>query len=386
MNKLLIVLSLAVIMSSCSGSSDTKERSQTEKESAVSIDQRVFGVMPSGEEVSEFTLKNANGISMSVITYGGIIRTLMLPDRSGNFEDVVLGYDSLEGYLNENPYFGAIIGRYGNRIAKGKFSLDSKEYQLETNNIGNHLHGGLVGFDKVVWKAKPESADDAVSLKMTFRSSDGEEGYPGNLDVTVIYTLNNQDELIFEYQAKTDQKTIVNLTNHAYYNLTGSKDDILGHELKINASSYLPVDETLIPGEIAGVAGTPFDFREYKKIGKDIETENDQLKNGLGYDHCWVLNEGTEKMNFAASLADPVSGRKMDIYTTEPGIQFYSGNFLDGNITGKDDVKYQFRTGLCLETQHFPDSPNRPDFPSVTLEPGEMYSSKTITKFSTQVK
>lgn len=343
-----------------------------------------FGTTPDGEKVEVYTLKNVNGLEMEVITYGGIIRTLRIPDRDGKLEDVVLGYDHLEGYVENNPYFGAIIGRYGNRIARGRFSLDGQEYTLATNNNLNHLHGGIRGFDKVVWQAEPFEEADATGLRLTYQSADGEEGYPGNLEVSVTYTLDDQDQLIFDYEASTDQPTIVNLTNHAYYNLTGMKENILGHKLEINAENYLPVDSTLIPEEPQPVAGTPFDFTEPQPIGSRIEEDNIQLANGLGYDHCWILNRTTDTPGYAASLYDSVSGRFMEIFTTEPGIQFYSGNFLNGNITGKAGQTYEFRSGLCLETQHFPDSPNRPDFPSVRLNPDETYSSRTITKFSTK--
>ncbi|MBX2971179.1 MAG: galactose mutarotase [Cyclobacteriaceae bacterium] len=354
----------------------------TQKKSAPSVQRDSFGAMPDGTAVEQYTLTNANGIEMKVITYGGIITSLKLPDRDGNFADVVLGYDNLEGYLEQNPYFGAIIGRYGNRIARGMFTLDSVQYELAQNNIGNHLHGGNVGFDKVVWQAEPLTIENAVGLKFTYTSKNMEEGYPGNLDVTVNYILGDDNTLTFEYFATTDKKTIVNLTNHAYYNLTGKPGDVLGHELKINANEYLPVDKTLIPLQPESVQGTPFDFTSGKAIGKDIETDHVQLKNGGGYDHCWILNTSDDALNFAASLYDPGSGRFMEVFTTEPGIQFYSGNFLDGTITGKDGVVYNYRTGLCLETQHYPDSPNRPDFPTTTLNPGEEYRTKTVTKFS----
>lgn len=354
----------------------------TKRKSTQSVQRDSFGVMPDGTAIEQYTLTNANGIEMKVITYGGIITSLKVPDRDGNFADVVLGYDNLEGYLEQNPYFGAIIGRYGNRIAKGVFTLDSVQYKLAQNNIGNHLHGGDVGFDKVVWRAESISTENTIGLKLTYRSKDMEEGYPGNLDITVNYILGDDNTLTFEYFATTDKKTIVNLTNHAYYNLTGKSRDILGHELIINAGEYLPVDSTLIPLQPESVTGTPFDFSKPKTIGKDIEADHVQLKNGGGYDHCWIINKTGDALNFAASLYDPGSGRFMEIFTTEPGIQFYSGNFLDGTITGKAGVVYNFRTGLCLETQHYPDSPNRPEFPTTTLNPGEEYKTKTVTKFS----
>lgn len=372
------VLVVFAAIASCTENSDRTEDMST------SISKQQFGTMPDGQVVDQYTLTNHNGIEMKVITYGGIITSLRIPDRNGKLEDVVLGYDNLEGYLEQNPYFGAIIGRYGNRIAKGKFTLDGTEYSLATNNLGNHLHGGIVGFDKVVWEAETVKTDSSAGIKFSYDSPDMEEGYPGNLYVTVIYTLDNDDQLTFEYAAMTDKQTIVNLTNHAYYNLSAMKEDILQHELTLNANRYLPVDSSLIPLEAAPVAGTPFDFTEPKKIGADINDEHVQLKNGGGYDHCWILNASDDEMQFAASLYEPDSGRYMEIYTTEPGIQFYSGNFLDGTITGKNGITYGYRSGLCLETQHFPDSPNRPDFPSVVLNPGERYYSKTITHFSTK--
>jgi aldose 1-epimerase len=371
-NSLLLILILFVFMLSC----DMK------KKPAPSVQRDSFGTMPDGTAIEQYTLTNANGIEMKVITYGGIITSLKLPDRDGKLDDVVLGYDNLDGYLKQNPYFGAIIGRYGNRIAKGLFTIDSVQYTLAQNNIGNHLHGGNVGFDKVVWRAEQLTTANSVGLKLTYRSKDMEEGYPGNLDITVNYILDNDNTLTFEYFAITDKKTIVNLTNHAYYNLTGKFGEILSHELIINANKYLPVDSTLIPLQPESVQGTPFDFTSAKTISSDIGADHIQLKNGGGYDHCWILNESVDSLNFAASLYDPGSGRIMEVFTTEPGIQFYSGNFLDGSITGKGGAIYKFRTGLCLETQHYPDSPNRPEFPTTTLNPGEEYKTKTVTKFS----
>lgn len=383
-NLYLFICILLFTLGGCNNPGDSGGFAEEETEMVRRISNADFGTTPDGEKVEVYTLKNVNGLEMEVITYGGIIRTLRIPDRDGKLEDVVLGYDHLEGYVENNPYFGAIIGRYGNRIARGRFSLDGQEYTLATNNNLNHLHGGIRGFDKVVWQAEPFEEADATGLRLTYQSADGEEGYPGNLEVSVTYTLDDQDQLIFDYEASTDQPTIVNLTNHAYYNLTGMKENILGHKLEINAENYLPVDSTLIPEEPQPVAGTPFDFTEPQPIGSRIEEDNIQLANGLGYDHCWILNRTTDTPGYAASLYDSVSGRFMEIFTTEPGIQFYSGNFLNGNITGKAGQTYEFRSGLCLETQHFPDSPNRPDFPSVRLNPDETYSSRTITKFSTK--
>lgn len=347
------------------------------------IEEAVFGTMPDGREIKSYTLKNANGLEMKAITYGGIITSLKIPDKKGAFEDIVLGYDNLQSYLDNNPYFGAIIGRYGNRIGHGTFLLDGETYVLAKNNGKNHLHGGVKGFDKVVWDVEEISKEDGLGLIFSYRSIDIEEGYPGNLDATVSYFLNNDNELSFQYSARTDIKTVVNLTQHSYFNLSAMREDILGHILEINASGFLPVDNSLIPtGEIKSVEGTPFDFRMAKAIGMDIESQNEQIQFGKGYDHNWVLDQGDSPMNYAASLYDAKSGRFMEIYTEEPGLQFYSGNFLDGSIKGKNGIVYQLHSGLCLETQHYPDSPNKEGFPTVLLIPGEEYNTKTIYKFS----
>lgn len=347
------------------------------------IQKRDFGTTPEGEQVELYTLKNENGMEVEIITYGGRITSLKAPDKNGNFQNVVLGFDSLEDYLSENPYFGALIGRYGNRIEKGKFSLDGETYSLPQNDGENHLHGGEKGFDKVVWQA--EEGEENNSLKLTYISEDMEQGYPGRLETVVTYTLNDDNSLDVFYRATTDKKTIVNLTQHAYFNLSADFDKtILDHVVEINADTFLPVDETLIPtGEIKEVAGTPFDFREPKTIGKDIdkEGENEQLRRGLGYDHCWVLNEQDRGMRFAASAHHPGSGRLLEVHTNEPGIQLYTGNFLDGTLSQPGGGTYAHRTGFCLETQHYPNSPNEEGFPSVVLEPGETYSSKTSFKF-----
>jgi aldose 1-epimerase len=350
------------------------------------IERQPFGTTQAGESVEVFTLTNANGMEVRVINYGGIILSLRVPDREGNLADVTTGFNSLEPYLEDHPYFGAIIGRYGNRIAGGRFTLDGREYRLATNNGPNHLHGGDRGFDAVVWGAEPFQNDDGVGLVFTYTSPDGEEGYPGTLDVQVTYTLNDDNELIFDYLATTDQPTPVNLTQHAYWNLAGDGEgDILGHELTLNASRFTPVDSTLIPtGELRSVEGTPFDFREATAIGARIENQDDQLRHGGGYDHNWVLDrsEGDAGPVLAARLAEPRSGRVLEVFTTEPGIQFYSGNFLDGSLTGKGGVVYEHRTSLALETQHFPDSPNQPAFPSTILHPGEEYRSRSVYRFT----
>jgi len=351
-----------------------------------SINKEFFGKTKDGQDVFQFEMKNKKGMIINIISYGGIITSWRAKNRNNHFEDIVLGYNTLKEYENNSPYFGAIIGRYGNRIAKGKFSLEGKEYNLETNNYPNHLHGGVKGFDKVVWQAREILTDSTLSLELSYLSEDGEQGYPGNLKVKVIYTLNNNDELIVEYFAETDKTTIVNFTQHSYFNLSGNfQKDILGHELVINADNFLPVDSNLIPtGEIRKVNTTPFDFRIPKKIGHDIKEKNQQLKNGIGYDHCWVVNSNEKNFRFVASAYEEKSGRFLEIFSTEPGIQFYSGNFLDGTLPTKTKGFYKKRTGFCLETQHYPDSPNQPNFPSVKLKPGEIYFSKT--KFRLSVK
>ncbi|MBC9796350.1 aldose epimerase family protein [Sinomicrobium weinanense] len=360
-----------------------KDREKQEEKMIATVTREKFGTLPDGKDVSRYTLTNANGIKMKVMTYGGIITSFETPDREGKQGDIVLGFDSLEGYLQEVPYFGAIIGRYGNRIADGKFTLDNTEYTLAQNDGSNHLHGGKKGFDKVLWKASEEKAENGVALKLQYKSRDTEEGYPGNLDVTVTYTLTNDDELRVNYKATTDKKTVLNLTQHSYFNLAPESKTILDQELQLNADAFLPVNKTLIPtGELKKVKGTPFDFTAARPIGKDIEKENEQLNFGKGYDHCWVLNGENGEMKQAASLYDPQSGRLMEVYTTEPGIQFYSGNFLDGSLVGKKGKKYDFRSGLCLETQHYPDAPNQPEFPSTILNPGEEYNTTTVFKFS----
>lgn len=343
-----------------------------------------FGSLENGTGVDLYTLTNKNGVEVRIMNYGAIITSVKVPDKEGRVEDVVLGFDSLEEYLQEGvPYFGATVGRYGNRIAQGKFMLDGEIYKLAVNNGPNHLHGGLKGFDKVLWKAEEIKRDHAVGVKAQYLSKDMEEGYPGNLSVDVVYTLNNDNELNIEYSATTDKKTIVNLTNHTYFNLSGNmKRDVLDHKVMINANKFVPVDSSLIPtGELIEVAGTPFDFTASTAVGKRIEAVDQQIAYGLGYDHCWVLNGAEGEMKLSASVHEPNSGRYMEVRTTEPGIQFYSGNFLDGSLSGKG-VYYDYRYGLCLETEHFPDSPNQPQFPSVVLEPGDTYQAKTTYRFS----
>ena len=374
--EILIVIFLVIISNSCTKIS--------KKMQVLKIDKIQFGETMDGTGVDQFILSNNNGMEVRIITYGGIITSWTAPDKNGDYKDIVLGYNTLAEYEAETPYFGALIGRYGNRIAKGKFSLDNQEYTLAVNNGVNHLHGGLKGFDKVIWDAKTIVSDSTVSLELSYLSKDMEEGYPGNLETKVTYTLNNKDELSVNYEATTDKPTIVNLTQHSYFNLTADfNQDILGHELVINADSFLPVDNTLIPtGEFRDVTGTPFDFKTSKAIGIHIDNENIQLKNGLGYDHCWVLNDQNTGVRFVASAYEPVSGRLLEVFSDEPGIQFYSGNFLDGTLPSKNKGMYQHRTGFCLETQHYPDSPNQKNFPSVRINPGEKYNSKTVFRLS----
>jgi len=353
-----------------------------------------FGTTQRGEAVSVYTLKNAHGIELRVLDYGGIIVSLKVPDRTGRLDDVVLGYDSLAGYERASPYFGAIIGRYGNRIALGRFSLDGRTYTLATNNGPNHLHGGVRGFDKVVWNVAPFEGPDSVGLILRYASRDGEEGYPGTLQATVTYTLTNRNELVFDYHATTDRATPVNLTQHSYFNLAGDgRGDILGHVVTLNADHFTPVDSTLIPtGEIESVVGTPFDFRSPTPIGARIDADDIQLRYGRGYDHNFVLNKGGKggkggtagDMTLAGRVYEPTSGRMMEISTTEPGLQFYTGNYLDGSLHGKQGVVYRHRYGFAMETQHFPDSPNKPGFPSTILRPGAEYRSRTIYAFSVQ--
>ncbi|MEM8666405.1 MAG: aldose epimerase family protein [Planctomycetota bacterium] len=345
----------------------------------------------SGQEVSDFdniklyTLTNSNGAKIKVTNYGAIITSIIVPDRDGKLGDIALGYDRVEDYMNavDKPYFGAIVGRYGNRIANGEFTIDGETYTLAKNNPPNHLHGGTIGFDKVVWDAKLTGGDGWSGIVLTYRSKDKEEGYPGNLDVQVTYKWTNDNDLVVDYLATTDKATPVNLTQHAYFNLKGEGNGtILDHELMLKAKKYTPVDSTLIPtGELADVTGTPFDFTKAKPIGRDIAQENEQLKFGLGYDHNFVIDREGEGLQVAAFVSEPTSGRTMEIRTTEPGIQFYCGNFLDGRLTGKSGKPYEFRGGFCLETQHYPDSPNQESFPSTILKPGGAYKTTTVFSF-----
>jgi len=354
----------------------------------MSVSKEVFGKTAEGEEVDVYRLVNANGVQARIMTYGGVLLSLEVPDNKGRLGDVVLGHDRLEKYLAGDPYFGAIVGRYGNRIGKGKFTLDGVAYQLATNNGENHLHGGLKGFDKVVWGARAVREADAVGVRLNYMSVDGEEGYPGNLSCVVTYRLTNEDELKIDYEATTDKATPVNLTHHSYFNLAGQGwGEILNHELMLMADKFTPVDKGLIPtGELRSVKGTPMDFTRPTKIGSRITAEDEQLKFGGGYDHNFVLNSGGRKLALAARVYEALSGRVMEVYTTEPGIQFYSGNFLDGTDVGKGGKVYNYRNGFCLETQHFPDSPNKAEFPSAIVRPGKKLESETIYKFYVKCK
>jgi aldose 1-epimerase len=363
----------------------------TNKEGAQNMNakSRPFGATRGGEPVELYTLTNGKGAEAAIMTYGGILVSLRVPDRGGKLDDVVLGFDTLDGYLSDPPppYFGALIGRYGNRIGKGRFTLNGMEYKLAQNNGENHLHGGVRGFDKVVWKAKTPSPQ---SLELTYLSKDGEEGYPGNLTSTVTYTLTDNNELKLDYSATTDKDTIVNLTNHSYFNLAGQgQGHILAHMMTIHADRFLPVDAGQIPtGELKSVEGTPFDFRQPHMIGERIDEADEQLKGGGGYDHCYVLKSYVLKAagaapELAVRVSEPKSGRVMEVLTTEPAVQFYTGNKLDGRFHGKGGKVYARRYGFCLETQHYPDSPNKPGFPSVVLKPGERYQTTTIYRFST---
>jgi len=340
------------------------------------------------DSIKLYTLTNEAGTTVKITNYGAIVTSIVTADRDGKYADIALGYNSVEEYMNavDRPYFGAVVGRYGNRIAKGTFKLGGETYSLAINNSPNHLHGGIIGFDKVVWNARPITGKGFTGLELTYLAKDREEGYPGNLQCKVVYKLNNTNELSIQYIATTDKATPVNLTNHTYFNLAGEgSGTILDHQLSINADHYTPVDETLIPtGAIAPVKGTPFDFTTAKTIGRDVGQDNEQLKFGLGYDHNFVLNKPKQagEMTLAATVLEPVSGRFMEVLTQEPGVQFYCGNFLDGRLKGKSGKPYVHRGGFCLETQHYPDSPNQKSFPTTILQPGETYSTQTIYRFS----
>jgi aldose 1-epimerase len=343
-----------------------------------------FGKTANGTDVSLFTLTNANGVEATIANYGGIVTTLRVPDRTGVLADVVLGYETLAEYLKVTPYFGCLVGRYGNRIANGRFVLDGREYRLAQNNGNNHLHGGRVGFDKVVWKATAKETKSGPTLELSYISADGEEGYPGQLSVKAVYTLTVKNGLRLDYTATTDKPTVLSLTQHSYFNLAGQGEgDILDHKVTIFADRFTPVDDTLIPtGELRPVKNTPLDFTSPHRVGERIGQDDAQLKFAGGYDHNWVLNGAGGKLALAASVCEPHSGRVLEVWTTEPAMQFYTGNFLDGTITGKGGKLYRHRYGFCMEPQHYPDSPNKPAFPSTVLRPGEKYENTIEYRFA----
>jgi len=369
---LFLLICLAVVMNyNCTSKLENLEKGETKME----INKELFG-KKQGEDVFLYTLLNTKGMEVKIITLGGIVTSLSVPDRNGDFEDIVLGFDNLQGYMEESPYFGALIGRYGNRIAKGHFVLDEKEYQLATNDGNNHLHGGKVGFDKVIWDSEEFRGEGLVGIKLSYLSKDMEEGYPGNLSATVEYSLTEENELKIYYTAETDKATPVNLTHHSYFNLTACREDVLNHEVTIFADKYTAADEELIPyGELKDVKGTPLDFLNPHTIGSRIAEVTG------GYDLNYVLNSTEGDLSLAARVYEPKSGRMMEVYTTEPGLQFYTGNFLDGTLVGKDGKVYKKHFGFCMETQHFPDSPNQPSFPSTILRPGEKYTHSMSYKF-----
>jgi len=379
----LLAVAATGLAAACSGSGSSTTAVQNPQPR---VTQAPIAKTADGQNVDLITLRNNSGITLSAVNYGGTILSLKTPDRTEQFDDIVLGFDTVAQYEKESPYFGCIIGRYGNRIAKGKFTLDGKTYTLATNNNANHLHGGVKGWDKKVWAAQTFNDARGVGVTFTLTSPDGDEGYPGTVKAEVTYTLTDKDQLIIDYKATTDKATVINLTQHSYFNLAGAKaTDILGHELTINADKYTPVDAGLIPtGELANVEGTPFDFRKSTAIGARIGQANEQLKRGLGYDHNWVLNRQGTGLSLAAKVYEPLTGRTMEITTTEPGIQFYSGNFLDGKLNGKGGRNYPQRSGFCLETQHYPDSPNQKNFPSTVLQPGQEYKTQTVFTFGVQ--
>jgi aldose 1-epimerase len=368
-----------LLASACGGGSSSESMTVT----PLRVAKTDFGATADGRLVEQYTIRNGQGAEMTVLTYGGIIQSLKVPDRTGAIDDVVLGFDTVAEYEKSSPYFGAIIGRVGNRIANGTFTIDGKTFTLAKNDGVNHLHGGVKGWDKAVWQADPFQDARGPGILLTHTSLDGDEGYPGKITAHVRYTLTAKNELIVEYHATTDAPTLINLTQHSYFNLAGAKAaDILGHELTINADRFTPVDDGLIPtGEFAPVEGTPFDFRTPTAIGARIASTDTQMTRGRGYDHNYVITRTGDGLQLAASVYEPVTGRTLEVRTTEPGLQLYTGNFMDGSFTGKGGRAYPHRSGFCLETQHYPDSPNQPTFPTIVLRKGEDYKSETVFTF-----
>lgn len=387
---LLSLIALGISLSGCgqptseAGSTSAPKTEMAAKGVEPKLKKESFGKLPDGTEVDSYTLTNKNGVEVKITNYGATVTSIKVPDRSGKLDDVTLGYDSIDGYLAKNPHMGSLAGRYANRIANGEFKLGGKTITLAKNNGPNHLHGGPNGFYKQIWKASDASNKEGIAVRMTYLSKDGEENYPGNLDVTVTYTLTEQNELKIDYLATTDKETVVNLTNHSYFNLAGAgSGDVLGHQLKINAKNTTEIDKTLIPtGKLSPVAGTPFDFGKLTAIGARINDTNEQLQIGKGYDHNFVLDTGGKLDAQAVEVYEPTTGRVMEVFTDQPGVQLYTANHLDGSIIGKGGKAYKQRGAFCLETQHHPDSPNKPNFPSTALKPGEKYQTTTIYKFS----
>jgi aldose 1-epimerase len=371
---MLLMLAIVSLLAACSNTGDGEMK----------IKREGFGKLSDGREVEILTLIHPDGSTVEITNFGAAVVAVKVPDKNGNIEDVVLGFDDIENYEKIRAFYGAIVGRYGNRIAKGKFTLNGADYQVPVNDGENSLHGGFNGFDRMIWTIEDFDVNSSAFVKLSYLSKDGEEGYPGNMKVIVTYSYTLANELKIDYEITTDKPTVKNVTNHAYFNLSGNvKDDILDHELMLNCDTYSPVVPGLIPtGEAAPVEGTPMDFRKPEKIGLRINEENEQLKLGLGYDHNWIINDTDGGLKLAGTVYEPVSGRFMEIYTTEPSIQFYSGNFMDGSHAGHAGRVYKYREAMCLETQHYPDSPNHENFPTTTLNPGEVYTSQTVYKFS----
>ncbi|MGB0766105.1 MAG: aldose epimerase family protein [Phycisphaeraceae bacterium] len=380
--RVLLVVLFATLSTACTH----QQAHMTPPSDTANVLVQPYGTLPDGRTANLYTLTNANGLTATLTDFGAILVAMKTPDREGNLADITIGYDTLDGWVNDGSYMGATVGRYGNRIARGKFTLDSTEYTLATNNDPNHLHGGNVGFNKKLWQAEPIEAVEGQAVRFTYVSADGEEGYPGQLTGVVTYTLNNSDELVIDFQATTTAPTVVNLVHHTYWNLTADPSQtILNHKLMLLADGYTPIDPTSIPNAgIQPVASTPFDFRSATLIGQRINDDDPQLKNGIGYDHSWAINGEAGDLRMAAVVYEPTTGRIMQIETDQPAIQFYSGNFMDGSTTGKGGVPHHYRTGFCLETQVFPDSPNQPNLSNAVLRPGETYTHKMVHRFGTK--